>query len=124
MLCLVCGNFFNEKRTLKDLFRTKKFHICLNCLTKYPFDIEYNYFPLDSHMLEVVSLFRKDRNINYDAFIIEFSEIYKKISELNTNKEIFFMNKFFPDEEILEEYSSISTLLDTDIVIVTNILYV
>ena len=99
-------------------------YTCLNCLSKYPLEIEYNYFPLDKHMLEVVSLFKKDRNINYDAFTIEYSEIYKKIYELNDDKLILFENKLFPNDEIIQNYSQISTLLDTDIIILTNILLV
>ena len=124
MECLICGSFFNEKRMLKDLFRTKKFHVCLNCLNKYTFEIEYNYFPLNKKILEVVSLFNKDRNINYDAFIFEFSEIYKKISELNQNKFVLFCNKLYLSEEILLDFSHYSTLLDKDIVVLTNVLLV
>ena len=124
MECKICGSIFNEKRFLKDLFRTKEFHVCEECLHKYPFEIEYNYFPLDNHMLEVVSLFKKDNNINYDFFTQEYSEIYKTILKSNENKLLIHLNKVYISEETLMNYSYISTLLDKEIIILTNILIV
>lgn len=109
---------------MKDLFRTKEFHVCNSCLEKYPFEIEYNYFPLDNRVLEVVSLFRRDRNINYDYFMSEYSDIYKTIRELNVEKLLITTNKIYISEEILCEYSRVSTLLDKDIILLTNVLIV
>ena len=124
MKCKICGSIFNEKRYLKDLFRTKEFHVCNSCLGKFPFEIEYNYFPLDNRVLEVVSLFRRDRNINYDYFMSEYSDIYKAIRELNNEKLLITTNKIYISEEILCEYSRVSTLLDKDIILLTNVLIV
>ena len=124
MLCRICNEIFNERRRLIDLFRTKEFYVCGKCLKKYPFEIEYNLIPLDSHMLEIISLFKKDKMINYDAFVLEYSEIYKKILEINENKFIIFVNKVFISEELLNDYSHLSTLLDTDIVLLTNLLII
>ena len=122
--CKICGSIFNEKRFLKDLFRTKEFHVCDECFKKYPFEIEYNYFPLDNHMLEVVSLFKKDNNIDYGYFTEEYSEIYKTILKSNENKLLIHLNIFYVSDEILTDYSHISTLLDKEIIILTNILIV
>ena len=124
MLCKICNTFFNERRRLIDLFRTKEFHVCNNCLNKYPFKIEYSFFPLDYYQLEIISLFEKDQRINYNAFFNEYSEIYKKLIELNPNKLVIFTEKFYVSEEILLELSQVSTLLDNDIILLTNILIV
>ena len=124
MLCKICNTFFNERRRLIDLFRTKEFHVCNNCLNKYPFKIEYSFFPLDYYQLEIISLFEKDQRINYNAFFNEYSEIYKKLIELNQNKLVIFTEKFYVSEEILLELSQVSTLLDNDIILLTNILIV
>ena len=120
----MCDNFFNEKRCLKDLFRTKQFYICNACLNKYPFQINKSIIPLDNHSLEIVSLFEKDKRINYEAFIDEYSLIYKKVSELNCGKIIVFVNKMYLNEETIEDYDYISTLLDKDIIVLTNILII
>jgi hypothetical protein len=69
-------------------------------------------------------LFEKDKRINYDAFICEFSELYKKVCELNSEKLILFFNKLYISEEIIENYNHISTLLDSDLVILTNVLLI
>jgi hypothetical protein len=69
-------------------------------------------------------LFEKDKRINYDAFIYEFSELYKKVCELNNEKLILFFNKLYISEEIIENYNHISTLLDRDLVILTNVLLI
>ena len=124
MKCFICDEYFNERRCLKDLFRTKYFYVCEKCIKKYPLKIENNIIPLDSHTLEITALFEKERRINYDFFICEYSLIYKKICELNVDKMIFFTNKLYLNEEILEHYNQISLLLDKDIIILTNILFV
>ena len=109
---------------LKDLFRTKNYLICNSCLKKYPFKIDRSVIPLDNHNLEVISLFQKDKRIYYDAFVYEFSFIYKRISELNVEKQILFTNKLFINEDKLENYNQISILLDKDLVILTNVLFI
>ena len=124
MKCLICYNDFNEKRCLKDLFRTKNYLICNSCLKKYPFKIERSILPLDKYNLEIISLFEKDKRINYDAFIYEFSAIYKRLCELDEGKVIIFSNKVYINEEMLENYNQISHLLDKEIVILTNVLFV
>ena len=120
----MCNNFFNEKRCLKDLFRTKQFYICNACINKYPFEINKSIIPLEHHSLEIISLFEKDRRINYEAFVDEYSLIYKKVCELNCNRFIVFVNKLYLNEETLDDYNCISTLLDKDIIVLTNILLV
>ena len=124
MKCLICENEFNEKRMLKDLFRTKKYVICNNCLKKYPYTLERSVIPLDAHNLEIISLFEKDRRINYEAFINEFSEMYKRLCSLNDDKLTLFLNKLYINEERVENYNYISRLLDTDLVILTNVLII
>ena len=124
MYCLICNNEFVEKRTLKDLFRTRKFYVCNCCLNKYPYNIERSVIPLNNHNLEIISLFEKERKINYDAFTYEFSALYKKVCELNIKELIFYCNKLYVNEEAIENYNQISMLLDKDIIILTNVLLI
>ena len=122
MKCLVCNSEFNEPRFLKDLFRTKIFHVCQSCLNKYPLKINFILIPLDYHQLEIVFLFPKDKNINYNAFLEEYSKIYENISFLNQDKLIIPYEKIYLTEENLTSFDQISTLLDKDIIVLTNIL--
>ena len=122
MKCMICDQIFNEPRMLKDLFRTKQFHVCLNCLKNYPIKINFSHIPLENHMLEVVTLFENDKNINYDAFLEQYSLIYKKIREINSNKIIIFLNKLYLTDEFIEEYDHLSRLIDKEIVVLTNVL--
>ena len=120
--CLVCGNEFNEKRYLSDLFRTKKYYICLKCMRKHPVELSFNNIPLDSHMLEIISLFNKEEYINYDGYIYEYSSIYQKLLETRKNEQLIMCDSFILNEETIEEYNYISKTLDKDIIILTNIL--
>ena len=79
---------------------------------------------LRNHNLEIVILFDEDKNINYDAFTFEYSQIYKKIVDLNKNRQIFFYNKVYLSSDFIDDYSYISTLLDKDILILTNVLLI
>lgn len=121
MLCLVCGEIFNEPRFLKDLFRTKKYHICQNCLKKYPISLEFIRFPLShNHYLEIVSLFRK-QSFNYNSYLNEYSIIHQKLLEMNHSFLVIPEIKFVMTEEKLEQFDYVSTMLDKDIIVITNI---
>lgn len=122
MRCLICDEEFNVIRTLKDLFRVKKFYICDNCLKRYPIKINYSTIPLYKKNLDIIYLFEKEPKIKYEGYIIEFSAIYKKLVETNPDKLIFTYDFFNLSYEKLSEFEHISTLLDKDIIILTNIL--
>ena len=120
MLCLVCGNYFNEKRLLSELFRTKEFHVCPKCYKQNPINIEFSNIPLDNHSLEVVSIFNSSTNISYVGFTEEYSSIYEKVIKSKPKVQVIMCDSFTLNEEVLEEYNHISNNLDKDIVIVTN----
>ena len=122
MKCMVCGNDFNEKRGLADLFRTQKYRICMKCLKEHPIDLTYSNIPLDNHMLEIVSLFKKDEHINYEGYSYEYSSIYEKLLETRKNGQLIMCDSFYLNEENLSEYNYISRVLDKDIIILTNVL--
>lgn len=122
MKCLVCGNDFNEKRYLSDLFRTKKYYICLKCMKEHPIEINFNNIPLDNHTLEIVALFKKDDYINYDGYIKEYSAIYEKLLLTKKEQQLIMCDSFVLNEENIEKYNYISQTLDKDIVVLTNVL--
>lgn len=122
MKCLVCGNEFNEKRYLSDLFRTKKFYICLKCMKENPIELNFDNIPLDDHMLEIVSLFKKDYHINYDGYMCEYNSIYEKLLETRKSELLIMSDSFTLSEENIEKYNYISKTLDKDIIVLTNFL--
>ena len=124
MQCLVCGNEFIVKRKLTNLFSVKQYYCCDNCIKKYPYKINYSHIPLCNHELVIVSLFEKDHKVNYLGFILEYSQIYCRLLALFENCILIPMDKLYLSEEIIENYSQISTLLDQNIYILTNVLIV
>ena len=124
VFCLVCEEQFNEPRFLKDLFRTKKYHICNKCISKYPFKIQHHVIPLKKHNLKITSLFENNRKFNFDGYMIEFGIIYKKLLEINKNSLVLFYDFYYLNTERLEEVEEISAMLDKDIIILTNIYHV
>jgi hypothetical protein len=123
MKCLVCNNYFNERRNLTTLFDTKKYYICNQCIKRHPLELEFNIIPLDYHNLEIVSLFKKNKRINYDGFVKEFSTIYENLVNTKKNSLVIFCDFFYLNDEKIEEFNFISTLLDKDILILTNLLF-
>lgn len=123
MKCLVCNNYFNERRNLTTLFDTKKYYICNQCIKRHPLELEFNIIPLDYHNLEIVSLFKKNKRINYDGFIKEYSSIYENLVNTKKNSLVIFCDFFYLNDEKIEEFNFISTLLDKDILILTNLLF-
>lgn len=123
MKCLVCNNYFNERRNLTTLFDTKKYYICNQCIKRHPLELEFNIIPLDYHNLEIVSLFKRNKRINYDGFIKEYSSIYENLVNTKKNSLVIFCDFFYLNDEKIEEFNFISTLLDKDILILTNLLF-
>ena len=123
MKCLVCNNYFNERRNLTTLFDTKKYYICNQCIKRHPLELEFNIIPLDYHNLEIVSLFKKNKRINYDGFVKEFSTIYENLVNTKKNSLVIFCDFFYLNDEKIEEFNFISTLLYKDILILTNLLF-
>lgn len=121
MKCLTCGEQFNEPRLLKDLFRVKKFYICQMCIKRYPFEIQYNVIPLKNHSLNITSLFKNTQKFNFDGYIVEYSNIYQKIIKECKNDFVLFFDYFILDDKMMKNMEYISTLLNKDIVILTNI---
>ena len=95
MKCLVCNNYFNERRNLTTLFDTKKYYICNQCIKRHPLELEFNIIPLDYHNLEIVSLFKKNKRINYDGFIKEYSSIYENLVNTKKNSLVIFCDFFY-----------------------------
>ena len=123
MKCLVCNNYFNERRNLTTLFDTKKYYICNQCIKRHPLELEFNIIPLDYHNLEIVSLFKRNKRINYDGFIKEYSSIYENLVNTKKNSLVIFCDFFYLNDEKIEEFNFISTLLDKDILILTNLIF-
>ena len=48
---------------------------------------------------------------------------YKKIVDNNQNKLVITVDKFYLIHDVVDEFESISTLIDKDIIVLTNILY-
>lgn len=106
------------------MFSFKTYYCCDKCFNKYSFKINYSHIPLDNHELIIVSLFDKDYKVNYQGFILEYSEIFSRLSLLIKNDLIIPMDKVYLSDEIIEKYSHISTLLDKNIYILTNVLII
>lgn len=121
MKCLICKKEFITTRNLTTLFSTKRFLICDKCLQKNPFELEFNVVPLDNHSLEIISLFRNEKYINYNAFIDEESQIYEKLLQTKKRHQFLFYDSFILNEKNLYEINAISNNLDKDIFIITSI---
>ena len=90
-------------------------------MQKYPLNIEFVKIPLlKNHTLEIISLFKKEV-FNYDAYFFEYSKIYNQLIELNKNSLIITEKKFLITHEKLIEFEHVSTLLDKDIIVLTNV---
>ena len=124
MLCLVCGCEFLIRRTLVSLFSFKEYFCCDKCLARYPFKINYSHIPLDNHELIIVSIFEKDHKVNYDGFILEYSQIYYRLKEVIKTMLMVMYDRVYLSSDFIKKYTHISTLLDKDIYILTNVLII
>ena len=67
MKCLICNNYFYLRKSLLDLFKTKKEYICDKCYKKYPIHLKYELIELDLYQASIISLFDKKYNINLNV---------------------------------------------------------
>lgn len=119
MICRLCQNDFNIKRTILNLFDTKEYFICPKCLEAHPFKLEFNVIPLDNHLLEIVSLFKRLPPAS-TPFIREESSIYCKLIQAKKEHQIIFCDTLYLNEQNLGEYNAIAANLDKDILIMTD----
>ena len=74
MVCGICGEFFYIRRSLLDLFKTKKEYICNRCYKKYPIHIGYEAIQLDLYNCIIISMFERKERIEYNAFFKEYGK--------------------------------------------------
>ena len=117
MVCMICKKQFYEKRTLLNLFKEEKGYICNKCYQKYPIELETESFELENYNCLVVSMFKYDYKINYNAFIMEYQKIYLRLFNLNDSSLLFFDNvDLHKDLEVLNLYAN---SLENNIIILT-----
>ncbi len=117
MKCLICNNYFYLKKSLLDLFKTKKEYICDKCYKKYPIHLKYELIELDLYQASIISLFDKKYNINLNVFYKEYSKIFKNYF----NKEeyqVIFLDYLCLDDRDLEALDGISKLFEKNLIVV------
>ncbi len=117
MKCILCKKDFYERRTFINLFKEEKGYVCNRCYKKYPIELEYESFELENYNCLVVSMFKYNYKINYDAFIFEYQKIYKRLNELNDSTVLFF--DYIDLNYNLELINLYANLLENNIIILT-----
>ena len=117
MKCILCNQIFYFKRTLLDLFKEKEEYICPRCYKKYPIHLKLYPIQLEKYQCIIVSMFDKKYYIDYNAFIKEYTQVFKA----NYNRKgfkLFFFNHLELDEYTLEALEVISKLNKSSIIII------
>ena len=117
MKCLICNNYFYLKKSLLDLFKTKKEYICDKCYKKYPIHLRYELIELDMYQASIISLFDKKYNINLNVFHKEYSKIFENYF----NKEeyqVIFLDYLSLDDRDLEALDGISKLFEKNLIVI------
>ena len=117
MKCLICNNYFYLKKSLLDLFKTKKEYICDKCYKKYPIHLKYELIELDKYQASIISLFDKKYNINYNAFYNEYSKIVNNYLN-KENYQVILLNYLKLDDRDLEALDCISKLFEKNLIVI------
>ena len=116
--CLNCGNKFYIKRSILDLFSTKKEYLCPNCYKAYPLSIKFEDIILDKYEVKIVSLLNdigvKDLNFYYN----EYDKIYKSLLK-SSKLPIIFINEIVLVDETFEELDAMTKLFESNLIILT-----
>ncbi len=118
MKCILCNELFYFRRTLLELFKEKEEYICPKCYKKYPIHLNLHPIQLEKYQCVIVSMFDKKYYIDYNAFIKEYTKVFKA----NMNRkgfELLFFNHLELDEYTLESLDAISKLLKSNIIIIS-----
>ncbi|RIA75495.1 hypothetical protein EI71_01462 [Anaeroplasma bactoclasticum] len=117
MICRICGEIFYIKRGLLDLFKSKEEYICNKCYKKYPLHLRYEVCQLDKYNCVILPMFDKKYNIDYNAFIKEYSKIF--IANLyREGFTLFFFNHIdLSIDDTLEALDAISKLVNSNLII-------
>lgn len=121
MYCNICHNFFIKERHFNEILKRKKhIYFCDNCLNKIKIAYKLNVIPLDNRKrLFEINIFDFLPSDNLDYFSDIYSLVYFKL--LKKKIGYIIIADYFKEEDI-EIYSMVSTLLDSDIFVVSFLL--
>ena len=116
--CLNCGNKFYIKRSILDLFSTKKALICKKCMSQSPLNIQFEEILLEKYKVTIVTLFKSVFIKDFSCFYYEYGKIFEAL--YNSSKSpIIFVNHITLNDDALEELNVISICLNTDIIVLS-----
>ena len=114
--CVYCNKVFYIKRSLLELFSTKKEYICNTCYKKYPIDIRMEKIRLDIYDCTIISLFSEKYYIDKNYYIREYSKVFNAFYK-KENNELLFFDEIDLDDNGLALLDGISKLLKSNLII-------
>ena len=119
-ICLNCGSKFYIKRSILELFSTKKEYLCQRCYSENPLSIRFEDIILDKYEVRIVSMFENVSVNDLNYYINEYPKIYKSLMK-TTKLPIIFLDKIYINDETIEELDAITKLFESNIIILTFI---
>ena len=117
-ICKNCGSKFYIKRSILDLFSTKKEYLCPNCYRVYPLSLNFEDIILDKYEVKIVSMFKETRVKDLNCYINEYDKIFKSL--LTTSKlPIIFIDEISLEDETFEELDAMTKLFESNLIILT-----
>ena len=117
-ICLNCGTKFYVKRSILELFSTKRELICKECYLKYPLKITFEDIYLDKYKAKIVSMFKDVKVNDLNIYMEEYTKIFKSLLHFK-NYKIIFIDSINLTDEVIEELDAISKIFESNIIILT-----
>ena len=116
MKCVYCNENFYVKRSILELFSSKKEYICDKCYKKYKMDLSVENIQLDKYDCMVISMFKKRYYIDYNYFFKEYSKIIDTFI-YKENYKLLFFDYLKLSDNVFETLDYISKLNKSNLII-------
>ena len=116
MKCVYCNENFYVKRSILELFSSKKEYICDKCYKKYKMELSVENIQLDKYDCMVISMFKKRYYIDYNYFFKEYSKIIDTFI-YKENYKLLFFDYLKLSDNVFETLDYISKLNKSNLIV-------
>ncbi len=118
-ICMNCNNKFYIRRSILDLFNTKKEYLCMKCYKENPLNIKFEEIILDKYQLLIVSMFNNNFKIkDYNLYFNEYNKIFESLIQ-KENYHLLFYDDIIINDDTIMEFDAISKAVESNIILLT-----
>lgn len=118
MICHNCGKKFYVKRGFLQLFETKKYYVCNQCLNAFNFHPFVERIALENYNLVSISLYSNKTYTNLVSFSEQIAYLVERISKNHPDYFLVYEDEIRLTDEMIELLSFLADSVQQNILLI------